>query len=98
NPCFAIMLLLGQSFSAQGWQMRPGSVLEINSLPLHLYKEAGESHLKPCAEIMLSQRGAEEIIDKGLMPLLSFLNQDTVRLGRFQSIADPLTRLAGPWS
>ncbi len=98
NPCFAIMLLLGQSFSGQGWSMRPGSVLEINSLPLHLYKEARETHLKPCAEIMLSQRGAELIIDKGLMPLLSFLNQDTVRLGRFQSIADPLTRLAGPWS
>jgi type VI secretion system protein ImpC len=98
NPCFALMLLIGQSFSVQGWQVQPGSIQEINSLPLHVYREEGESHLKPCAEIMLSQRAAEQIIDKGLMPLLPFFNQDTVRLGRFQSIADPPTRLSGPWS
>lgn len=98
NPCFAIMLLLGQSFSRQGWQMRLGSTQEINSLPLHVYKENGESLLKPCAEILLSQRAAERIIDKGFMPLLSFVNQDMVRLGRFQSIGDPPTRLAGPWN
>jgi hypothetical protein len=46
---------------------------------------------------MLSQRAAEIIIDQGLMPLLSYLNQDMARLGRFQSISDPPSRLAGPW-
>jgi type VI secretion system protein ImpC len=89
---------MGQAFSIQGWQMRLTATQEINSLPLHIYKEEGESHLKPCAETMLSQRAAEQIMDKGLMPLLSFFNQDMVRFGRFQSIADPPTRLAGPWS
>lgn len=98
NPCFAIILLLGQSFSLQGRQMSPGSILDIDSLPLHIYKEKGEPHLTPCAEMLLSQPAAEQILDKGLMPLLSFLNQDRIRLTRFQSIADPLTRLAGPWS
>ncbi|MCB2181926.1 MAG: type VI secretion system contractile sheath large subunit [Desulfobulbaceae bacterium] len=98
NPCLAVMVLLGQTFSMQGWQMRPGSILEIDYLPLHVYKEDGESRLKPCAEAMLSERAAERIMDKGLMPLLSFLNQDTVRLGRFQSIAEPAAQLNGPWS
>ncbi len=97
NPCFALMLLLAQTFSLQGSQMQPGSVLEINSLPLHVYMEEGQSYLNPCAEILLSHRAAEQIMEKGLMPLLSFLNQDMVRLGRFQSIADPLSRLAGLW-
>jgi len=97
NPCFALILLLGQAFSLYGRQMQPDSVLEINSLPLHVYKEEGESHVKPCAETLLSHRGAEQIMKKGLMPLLSSLNQDMVRLGRFQSIADPLSRLSGPW-
>jgi type VI secretion system protein ImpC len=97
NPCFALILLLGQAFSLHGLQMQPNSVLEINSLPLHVYKEEGESHLKPCAETLLSHRGAEQIMKKGLMPLLSFLNQDMVRLGRFQSIADPLSLLSGSW-
>lgn len=98
NPCLALLLLLGQSFSTEGWQKLPGSLLEIGSLPLHIYKEAGESHVQPCAETMLSQRAAENILDQGLMPLLSFLNRDMARLGRFQSIADPVARLLGPWS
>ncbi|MEA3546649.1 MAG: type VI secretion system contractile sheath large subunit, partial [Thermodesulfobacteriota bacterium] len=97
NPCFACSLLLGQAFSRHGWQLRPGSVLDINNLPLHVYRENEESRLKPCAEVLLSQRAAEFILDKGIMPLLSFMNQDTARLARFQAIAEPLRQLSGPW-
>lgn len=97
NPSFAVILLLGQTFSKQGWDMQPGSILEIDSLPFHIYKEEKESRSKPCAEICLSQHAAEQIFTRGLMPLLTYPDQDKVRLGRFQSIADPLTRLAGPW-
>ena len=49
----------------------------------------------PCAEVVLSDRAAEIILDGGLMPLLSLRDQDVVRLARFQSIADPLAPLAG---
>ena len=74
-----------------------GELMRMILLPLHIFKEHGESHRKPCAETLLSQRAAEAILEKGAMPLLSFLNQDTVRLARFQAIADPLTQLAGRW-
>lgn len=97
NPCFACVLLLGQAFSRQGWQLLPGSVLDIGNLPLHVYRENEESRLKPCAEVLLSQRAAEVILDKGIMPLLSFMNQDTVRLARFQAISEPLRQLSGRW-
>jgi type VI secretion system protein ImpC len=97
NPCFALILLMGQAFSLQGRQMQPGAVLEINSLPLHVLKKDGQSHLTPCAETLLSMRAAEQILENGLMPLVSFLNQDKIRIGRFQSIAEPLARLSGPW-
>lgn len=97
NPCFALALLLGQAFSLHGWRMEPGHVQEIDDLPLHVYEKDGTSFLKPCAEACLGQRAAEQILDRGLMPLLSFLNRDMVRLGRFQSVADPLRPLAGPW-
>jgi len=40
-------------------------------------------------------RAAKEIIDRGLMPLLSMKGSDTIRLGMFQSIAG--TRLRGRW-
>jgi type VI secretion system protein ImpC len=64
---------------------------------LHIYETEGESHIKPCAETLLTMRAAEIILEKGLMPLLSLRGRDTVRLGRFQSIADPLKSLSGRW-
>jgi type VI secretion system protein ImpC len=97
NPAFACALLLGESYREQGWDMRPGDVLEIDGLPLHVYKEAGESRLKPPAEVLLRERGTEIILDTGVMPLLSLPEQDVIRLARFQSLADPPGPLAGKW-
>jgi type VI secretion system protein ImpC len=97
NAAFACALLLGQAFSRNGWHLRPGDQLEVNNLPLYLRKDDAESKLLPCAETLLTQRAAESILDAGLMPLLSFFNQDIVRLARFQAIAAPLCRLAGRW-
>lgn len=97
NPCFGCVYLLAQAFTHYGWNLRPGVIQDIEGLPLHIYKEQGESKIKPCAEVVLTERAAEIILDNGLMPLLSFRNQDTVRLARFQSLADPLTPLTGRW-
>jgi type VI secretion system protein ImpC len=95
NPAFACAYLLAHAFSLQSWEMRPGIVQEIEGLPLHVYREDGESRIKPCAETLLTVRAAEQIINQGLMPLLSFRDSDTVRLGLFQSIAS--TALKGKW-
>ncbi|MGE5303914.1 MAG: type VI secretion system contractile sheath domain-containing protein [Alphaproteobacteria bacterium] len=97
NPCYACIYLLALAFSQQGWDFHPGSVQEINGLPLHIYKEQGESRAKPCAEAILTMRAAEAILNQGLMPLLSFVHQDVVRLARFQSFANPPTALLGRW-
>ena len=98
NPSFACVYLLAQAFTHHGWNLRPGIIQDIEGLPLYIYKEEGESRVKPCAEVVLTERAAEIILDKGIMPLLSFRNQDIIRLARFQSIADPLASLAGRWS
>jgi type VI secretion system protein ImpC len=97
NPSFACVYLLAEAFSQDGWNLRPGAIQDIGSLPVHVYKKQGESVMTPCAEVFLSQRAAEGILDKGLMPLLSFRDRDAIRLARFQSIADPLTALPGRW-
>ena len=97
NPSYACVYLLAQAFTQQGWNFRPGIVQEINGLPLHIYKERGESRAKPCAEATLSVRAAEAILNQGLMPLLSFIHQDVLRLARFQSWANPPTELFGRW-
>ena len=97
NPIFACVYLLGEAFQRAGWDMRPGLAREIDGLPLHVHKEDGESRAKPCAEVLMTEEGAEALLENGVMPLASIRNQDTVRLIRFQSIADPLAPLAGRW-
>jgi type VI secretion system protein ImpC len=97
NPAFAVALLLGQSFGEAGWEMRPGTVAEIDKLPLHVYQSDGESVPKPCAEVMLTEEAVERMVEEGLIPLVSFKGRDVVRVARFQSIAEPLRGLAGRW-
>lgn len=97
NPAFACACLLGEAFSSSGWDMQPGEVLDITDLPLHVYERGSERVTKPCAEALFTVEAAEAIMGRGLMPLVSFKNQDRIRLARFQSVADPPTALAGRW-
>jgi type VI secretion system protein ImpC len=97
NPAFACAYLLGEAFRRAGWDMQPGLVQEIDDLPLHVHKEDGESRVKPCAEVLMTEDGAEALLENGVMPLASIRDRDTIRLIRFQSIAEPLAPLAGRW-
>jgi type VI secretion system protein ImpC len=97
NPAFACACCLGEAFRNDGWNLRP-SRGQITGLPQHVYKEDGESVAKPCAEVLLTEREAEFILNNGLMPLASIKSQDSVLLLRMQSIADPLAPLAGRWA
>ena len=97
NPAFAVALLLGQSFNDAGWEMQPGRLSQIENLPLHTYRVDGDSQSKPCAEVLLTEEAVERILDRGLMPLVSYKGRDSARVGRFQSIAEPQRSLAGRW-
>jgi type VI secretion system protein ImpC len=97
NGALAAALLLGRSFTESGWQMSAGRAAEIDRLPLHFEMTGGESRAKPCAEALLTEETLGAMIEAGFMPLVSFKNRDSVRLARFQSIADPVRALAGRW-
>jgi type VI secretion system protein ImpC len=97
NPAFACACLLGEAFRDDGWNLSPGRG-QITGLPLHVYQADGESVCKPCAEILLSERDAEFLLENGLMPLASMKNRDSILLPRLQSIADPIAQLAGRWT
>ena len=97
NPSFACALLLAESFAEDRWQMQPGQHLEIDRLPLHVVGVDEQTQTQPCAEALITEHTAENILEKGFMPLASMKDQDVVRVVRFQSIADPLRPLAGPW-
>lgn len=98
NPAVACAYLLAEAFGRQGWGLRPGEVREITGLPLHVYREDGEGQVKPCSEVVLSDRAVEAILERGLMPLLSQPGRDAVRLARFQSLSATSPALAGGWS
>jgi predicted component of type VI protein secretion system len=67
-------------------------------LPIHIYTQEGETITKPCAEVLMTQTAAEEMLEKGFMPLASLKEQPVVRLVRFQSVTDPPSALAGRWN
>lgn len=97
NPAFACACLLAESFSREGWELTPGSVHDIEGLPLHSFELKGESGIKPCAEVLLSDKAIEAVLDKGVMPLASIKGADAARLVRFQSLAIPPAMLKGRW-
>ena len=97
NPCFACILLLAQSYRLNGWEMNQ-LCQDIEGLPTHIYREDMETITKPCTEIALTVNASEKIIERGLMPLISFKDSDLIRLERFQSIAYPLAALQGKWN
>jgi predicted component of type VI protein secretion system len=71
---------------------------EIDDLPVHVYQSEGESEMKPCAEVLLTDRAAEAIAARGLIPLRSVQNQGAVRVEEYLSIAASAARLRGRWS
>jgi type VI secretion system protein ImpC len=94
NPAFLCAYLLGKSFLQQGWGM---TRLErrVDGLPLYVYREDGEHVAKPCAEILMTEKDAETLLDAGFMPVASIKEQPAAMVVRFQSIAEPLVPLAG---
>jgi type VI secretion system protein ImpC len=98
NPAIACVYLLGRAFSHNGWDFHSGVLQEIDGLPLHVFQRGGESQVQPCAEAWLTDRAAEAILHKGLMPLLSVRGRDAVRLPGLLSVASPAKLLAGRWS
>jgi type VI secretion system protein ImpC len=97
NPALACAMLLGQSFSDCGWEMEPGDQLDIADLPAYSFERDGETELQACAEAYLTERAGEAILQRGLMPLLSYKNRNAVRVMRFQALAQPAQPLVGPW-
>lgn len=97
NPAIACACMLGQSFNSDGWDLRPGSVMRLEGMPIHTHATREPT---PQAEIWMTDRLASTMLEEGVMPLASIKHSDAVQLVRFQSIAgergEPRA-LAGPW-
>ena len=95
HGALALGLLLGRSFTANGWAFEPGDERDIIDLPAFTYRVDGEPELQACAERFLSDEDGRTALAAGLMPLLSHRHRNTVTVPRFQSVAEPAGPLAG---
>ena len=94
NPAFLCGHLLLRSFASDGWNLELGGAGgEIGGLPVHSFRAGAEKKTTPCAEAWLSEKAAEAILSRGLMPVLSVRGRDSVLLVSFRSIADPARAL-----
>jgi len=94
NPAFLCGHLLLRSFASDGWDIELGGAGgEIGGLPVHSFRAGAEKETTPCAEAWLSEKAAEAILSRGLMPVLSVRGRDSVLLVSLRSIADPARAL-----
>jgi type VI secretion system protein ImpC len=95
NPAYLCGHVLAETFAAQGPEMAlDGSGGDVSGLPIHRYTSDGETQVKPCAEAWLSDRAADAILSRGLMPVQSVHGRDAVQLLTLRSVSDPPVPLA----
>lgn len=96
NGAYLLLLKLCENFLQQGSNIQPTRLGRVDNLPLHVFKQHGSRHIKPCAEAMLSDSGAKCFLDAGLSVLRSVQQSDCVEL-QVKSLHESGV-LKGPWS
>jgi type VI secretion system protein ImpC len=71
--------------------------LNLEELPTHTYKHDSEWVMKPCSEFFLTETQVLGLIDRGLMPLISYKDRPLVRLAGFRAITSAPLPLAAPF-
>ncbi len=98
SSAYACAMLLAAGYLKNGDSMQPGDSLDLEDLPAFVFEIDKERQLKPCAETYLTEAAGEAILERGIMPFLSYKNRNTARLLQFCSIASPPSVLNGFWS
>ena len=97
NGALAFALLLGRAYTrGEGWSFSMADEREVDDLPscTRLDRD-GEKELVPCAETFLNDKEAEQLLENGVMPLISHRHSNVAQLMRSRSIAKPAAALNG---
>jgi type VI secretion system protein ImpC len=87
NPALACAEVIARAFLDDGPGMPLEQPLEIDDLPAHVRDQDGERRLQPCAEFALPVRVGEEMMQRGMIPLLSYANRNAIRVMGIRSIS-----------
>jgi len=88
NPALGCATLLAQAFHKQGWGCKPGTVLDLENLPIHVYTVDDEQEVT-LAEAWLVRPQTEQLVKQGIMPFLCVRGKGAMQLLRFLSLAEP---------
>jgi type VI secretion system protein ImpC len=98
NPAFACALVLARAYREQGWEMSSQPYAELEDLPAYTYKEDGEPRMQACAEVCLTERAGRIVAEHGCIPLFSYKDRNSVRIGRLRSLAVGEAELLEVWT
>ncbi len=96
NPVVLIAILLARTYTNDGAEMSPGSVMSLGDIPFHYINDRyGDQVALPCTERNLTTSKIEVVARRGVMPVLSIKGRDEIRLGSFYALSG--VPIAGPW-
>jgi len=79
------------------WSFKLEDRLDLHNLPAYIIYKEDEKELKPCADIVMSDRVGDEMSRRGLIALMCYRHRNAVRVRNVQSISNPPTSLSGSW-
>ena len=88
NAALGLAVLLAQTFHREGWACKPGSILSLEDLPIHVFSVDGDEEVT-LAEAWLLRPATEQLVKQGIMPFLCVRGKAVMQLARFLSLAQP---------
>lgn len=98
NSAFGAAVLLGNAFSRTGWDIPSSISTDVDRLDIYVYKDGGESQIKPCAEVELSVSTETVFAQFGLSATYSVRGSDSVKIPAIRSLFVGDSSLAAAWN
>jgi type VI secretion system ImpC/EvpB family protein/type VI secretion system ImpB/VipA family protein len=86
NPALLCGLVIADAVADGG---EPATHATVEGLPMHVATVDGEPTATPCVEAVITHGAVVHMVDRGLTPLASPRDGDSVILSRIQSVATP---------
>ncbi|HEV2972419.1 MAG TPA: type VI secretion system protein TssA [Pirellulales bacterium] len=97
NPAFACAGLLALGYMKSGWGFEPGQTLALDNIPMHSYRDSDGEAVAVCAEGKFTSSTSQELVKRGLMPLLAVRGRDSIELACIRPLALEMNVLNGRW-
>ena len=86
NPALGCACLIGQTFIKQGWGLKPGGILDVDGLAMHVSRNEDDEEEVTVGEAWIHRPLAEKLVKLGLMPFLSVRGKNALQLFKFLSL------------